>query len=534
MTSKTKILLILWQVILPILSGFCKSPLPYLQNDGNTIRLIVDNKPFLMLAGEIGNSSAFPDYLHPHWPKLAALNLNTLLTPVYWETIEPTEGQFDFGLVDGLIADARKANIRLVLLWFGSWKNCMSCYVPSWVKIDPQRFPRAQDKTGRGMEILSPFSRANLEADARAFAALMRHLRQIDGAAHTVIMVQVENEVGMIPDSRDRSAVAESLFHSQVPAELLNHLQQKKEQLHPKLRQAWAAGGYRTSGIWPEVFGADPFTDDLFMAWHLARYIDQVAERGKAEYPLPMFVNAALIRPGYQPGQYASGGPLPHSMDIWKAAAPHIDFLAPDIYFGDVADWTAQYRRPDNPLFIPEIQAGPNNGVQALYAVGEHRTLGFSPFGIESIDAETRTALADAYGLLAPMAPFILEQYPDAESYGLLSKGPEQRRPQRLLAGDFVLHVEYDREGWERCGGLLWVLSRDEFLVAGAGLTITFESAGAEDERAGILWAQEVRFVDGAPQPIRRLNGDQTHQGRHIRLEPGRMSAQRFRLYKYR
>src|SRR5262249_18008639 len=157
--------------------------------------------------------------------KLVALNLNTVLIPVYWELIEPSEGKFDFSLVDGLIQEARKRKLHLVPLWFASWKNSMSCYAPAWVKKNQQRFPRSQDQAGNGMEILSPFSKENVAADSHAFAAFMRHLREVDANDQTVMMVQVENEIGMIPDSRDRSAVAEQLFNQEVPADLLRYLQ---------------------------------------------------------------------------------------------------------------------------------------------------------------------------------------------------------------------------------------------------------------------------------------------------------------------
>ena len=307
---------------------------PQLRRQGSATQLIVDGQPFLVLGGELGNStSSSLEYMRPVWPKLVSLNLNTVLVPVYWELLEPVEGKFDFTLVDGLIQEARRNKLRLVPLWFASWKNSMSCYAPAWVKRDQKRFPRAQDGAGRGIEILSPFSKENMETDARAFAAFMRHLREVDGRDHTVIMVQVENEIGMIPDSRDRSAIAESLFKQSVPAELMSYLEKRRETLIPEFRAAWAAAGFRSRGTWEEVFGGGPGTDEIFMSWYFARYVNQVTAAGKAEYPLPMFVNAALIRPGYQPGQYPSAGPLPHLMDVWRAGAPTIDFLAPDIYF---------------------------------------------------------------------------------------------------------------------------------------------------------------------------------------------------------
>lgn len=513
--------------------------LPHLRRQGTATQLIVDGQPFLVLAGELGNSSASSlEYMRPIWPKLVKLNLNAVLAPVYWELIEPSEGSFDFSLVDGLIEEARRHKLRLVFLWFGSWKNSMSCYAPAWVKQDQRRFPRAEDRAGRGLEILSPFSQENVEADARAFAALMRHLREVDGQDHTVIMVQVENEIGMIPDSRDRSAVANKLFSQQVPAELMSYLEQHKETLHPELRAAWAANGYRARGTWEEIFGKGPLTDEIFMAWHFARYTNRVAERGKAEYPLPMFVNAALIRPGYVPGQYPSGGPLPHLMDIWRAGAPQIDFLAPDIYFPNFTEWVRRYHRAGNPLFIPEIGLGQLNAVQALYAFAQHDAIGFSPFGIESADEATGEALAAGYDLLRQLAPLILAHQGKGTMVGLLPENLElQRQPQQISLGGYRLNVTYERPSAERAplsGGLAIAIGQDEFLFAGTGVTVTFEADSPGDPQVGILSVEEGKYVNGAWVAGRRLNGDQTHQGRHLRLEPGRFSIQRIKLYRYR
>lgn len=308
------------------------SAIPHLERRGSATQLIVKGKPFLALAGELHNNSATSlEYMKPVWPRLSTMHLNTVLAAVSWALLEPEEGRFDYTLVDGLIRDAQSHQLRLVLLWFGSWKNSWSSYAPDWVKRDFERFPRVQLRSGSGTERVTPFSDRNRDADARAFAALMRRIREVDGEAHTVIMIQVENEVGIVPDARDYSPAASAAYGQPVAKELMDHLQNRTDALHPKLRARWQAAGFKASGTWEIVFG--PETEDLFMAWHYARYIGKVAEAGKAEYALPMFVNAALIRPGYAPGQYNSGGPLPHSMDIWKAAAPQLDFLAPDIYF---------------------------------------------------------------------------------------------------------------------------------------------------------------------------------------------------------
>ena len=510
---------------------------PYLRKQGTATQLIVDDKPFLVLGGELGNSSSSSvEYMAPVWPRLAALKLNTVLMPVYWELIEPAEGKFDFRVVDGLIKDARKHNLKIVPLWFGSWKNSMSSYAPAWVKTDQRRFPRSQDSKGYGMEILSPFSKENVETDARAFAALMRHLREVDASQQTVIMVQVENEIGMIPEARDRSQIANELFNQRVPAEIMNYLQQHKEQLIPEFRTVWATSNFKMTGTWEEIFGRGPGSEEIFMAWYFARYTNRVAEAGKAEYPLPMFVNAALIRPGYQPGQYPSAGPLPHLMDIWRAGAPRIDFLSPDIYFQNFAEWTRRYQRSGNPLFIPEAMPGPVDSVNALYAVGQHDAIGFSPFSIDSLDEETSAAVTASYDLLTQLAPLALASQGKGVMAGLLPEGPEQRQPQQLRLGNYVLYVTFDKPTTQNpnvlSGGLVIAVGADEYLFAGTGLTITFESPGAADPLVGLLAVDEGKYVNGEWVAGRRLNGDQTHQGRHVRL--GGFGIQRVRLYRYR
>ena len=512
---------------------------PYLRKQGTATQLIVDDKPFLVLAGELGNSSSSNvEYMRPVWPKLAAMNLNTVLIPVYWELLEPTEGKFDLRLIDALIQDARKHNLRLVPLWFASWKNSMSSYAPSWVKTNQKRFPRSQERTGNGMEILSPFSKENVETDARAFAAFMRHLREIDASDHTVIMIQVENEIGMIPDSRDRSAIANELFAQPVPSELMNYLQQHKEELVPEFRAVWQVDGFKTRGTWEEIFGKGPGTDELFMAWHFARYANRVAEAGKAEYSLPMFVNAALIRPGAMPGQYPSAGPLPHLMNIWRAGAPKIDFLSPDIYFQNFAEWLRRFDVSGNPIFIPEAMPAPIDSVNGMYAIGQHNAIGFSPFSIDSLDEQTTDALASSYDLLKQLSPLILERQGKGLIAGLLPEGPEQRAPQQLRLGDYILNITFDRPSSQNpnvlSGGLVMSTGPDEYLFAGTGLTITFETDKPGDPIVGLLSVDEGRYVNGQWVAGRRLNGDQTHQGRHVRLPPGRFGIQRVKLYHYR
>ena len=530
-------------------SWSAEAALPHLRRQGTATQLVVDGRPFLIRGGEVGNSAATnPAWLRPHWEKFSALKLNTLLVPAYWDRIEPDEGRFDFSTVDQLVAQARENQMRLVLLWFGSWKNSMSCYAPAWVKRDVARFPRARDVDGTPQEILSPFSAANRDADARAFAALMRHLRETDAAQRTVVMVQVENEIGMIPSARDHGLAASRAWSSAVPAELTRRLADR-DLLTPELRAAWLGAGGKTAGTWPEVFGAGPAGEEVFTAWHFARYTDVVTAAGKKEYALPMFVNAALIRPGHRPGPYPSGGPLPHLFDVWRAAAPSIDFLTPDIYFQNFVEWARRYRRPDNPLFVPEALRSAEASVNGLYAIGGLHAIGFSPFGIESIAEPAAKHLGASYDLLAQLEDLILARQGTGEMAGLLSEGPEQRQPQQVELGGFVLRATFERGAPAALadgvvapsgapaapppsGGLVLKTASDEFIVAGTAVTITFDST-EPGQRAGILSAEEGRFVAGKWENVRWLGGDETHQGRHVRLEPGRFSLQRVRLYLY-
>lgn len=330
--------------------------------------------------------------------------------------IEPREGQLDFALLDGLIQDARRNNLRIVVLWLASWKNGMSSCAPIWVKRDPRRFPRVIEKGGIPVEILSTFGKESMEADARAFAAVMRHIRDVDGEAHTVLMMQVENEVGVLGDSRDRSPAAKQAFDGPVPKELIAYLQQRRDVVIPEFQRVWEAAGTKTSGTWQQVFGPGLETDKIFMAWNYGRYVQQVAAAGKAEYPIPMCVNTWLSEPDSPPRQYPSGGPLPEVMDVWKAAGTAIDIYAPDIYAPNFAEWCDRYQRGGNPLLIPETHGGAAGQANVFYAIGRDEAIGFSPFGIDSFVDKDREVLTDtnndlgkSYEVLMKLAPFILE-----------------------------------------------------------------------------------------------------------------------------
>ncbi len=521
---------------------------PRLEKHGSTQQLIVDGKPFLILGGELGNSSASSaEYMRPHWPRLKAMHLNTVLAPVEWDLIEPAEGKFDWTSVDEVLRDARAHDLKLVLLWFGAWKNSMSTYVPSWVKRDQQRFPRAQLANGTGVEILSAFANETRDADARAFAALMEYLKRADGSENTVLMVQVENEIGMLPIARERGAAADKLFAGAVPADLMRALTARGEKVEPELRERWQKFGRKTSGTWVQVFGDDDWGAEVFTAWHYARFADALAKAGKSKYDLPMFVNAALNRTGRKPGEYPSGGPVPHLLDVWKAGAPNLDFLAPDIYFPNFAQLAARFNRADNMLFIPEANNATNSQgpANAFFSFGEIDALGFSPFSVESL-GDAPNALSRSYEVLKQLTPLILENRGEARMAGFRTRieedGTVVETPVRKVLGGVEFTVTFidpwtprDKQTIGDHGGMSIHAGGEDFWFAGQGITVTFKGADGGLPLAGIDVAEEGVFDEkGKWIAGRRLNGDQTHQGRHIRLPPGQAQIQKVRLYRYR
>ncbi|MCX6320672.1 MAG: DUF5597 domain-containing protein [Bacteroidia bacterium] len=518
--------------------------IPHLKKQGKTTQLIVDDKPFLILGGELGNSSfTSVEYMEPIWPKLKTLNMNTVLAPVYWELIEPEEGMFDFGLLDQLVNEARNNDLRIILLWFGSWKNSMSSHAPSWVKKNQARFPRIRDDKGISQEILTPFSENNLQADLKAYQELMKHIKKFDGNDHTIIMIQTENEIGMLPSARDHSLPANEKYQENVPTELMQYLERNKEILVPEFSELWAKSGFKKSGTWEEIFGTGLQTDEIFMAWYFAKYTNSIVESGKAAYPLPMYVNAALNRPQSKPGiNYPSGGPLPHLMDIWKAGGPSIDFLSPDFYFPDLKRWCDLYTRQGNPLFIPEHRFDNTVAAKAAYTIGHYESIGFAPFSVESSANPENEPLGKMYSVLGQLTPVITTNQGQNKIEGILLDKENQETVFQLGNYEFTVRHSYTlgyennsrNDTWNMAGAIFVQTSDDEFYVAGSGIVVTFRNLSNPSLNVGILKVDEGRFENGKDwKVIRHLNGDQTHQGRHVRIFLESYSILRFELYNY-
>ncbi|HTQ54042.1 MAG TPA: DUF5597 domain-containing protein [Bryobacteraceae bacterium] len=500
-------------------------PLPRIVHQDGRYALFVDGAPYLILGAQVNNSSAWPAMLPKVWPAMEYLHVNTVEMPVYWEQLEPEPGHFDYSITDTLIAQAREHGVRLVLLWFGTWKNGSQHYMPLWMKRDPQRYPRIVSAEGRTVDSPSPYSAATLAADKQAFIALMRHLKTTD-TRHTVIMVQVENEPGTWGSIRDHSPAAQKLFEAPVPAEV-------PAALH------WEA---KPGATWQQAFGAD--ADEFFHAWSVARFVGEVAAAGKQEYPLPLYTNAALrdpLQPG-PPGSYESGGPTDNVIPIWKAAAPALDLLAPDIYQNDPARYLKVlelYGRPDNPLFIPETGSFPPNARFFFAALGDG-AIGFAPFGVDytgfsnaplgapRLNEEALAPFALNYKLVGPM----MREVARLSFAGKLHTAVEEKEEhaQTLDLGPWQALVSYgvppfgfgrNPKGNPQPEGrvLIGQLDENQFLVAGLFCRVDFKARDAAKQREFVR-VEEGSYQGGAFKPIRIWNGDQTDWGLNFSSAP--------------
>jgi len=448
---------------------------------------------------------------------MAALHANTVEAPVYWEQIEAQQGHFDFANVDQLVQGARAHNLHLVILWFGTWKNGNMHYVPQWVKTDTKRFPRMMNPQGEPIDVLSPNSRENLDADKKAFTALMRHLKAVDGDDHTILMVQAENESGGIGSVRDFSPEANTVFAGQVPAGLL-------------------AIVHKQPGTWSQVFGSE--ADETFQAYNQARYVNEIVAAGKAEFAIPVYINVWISYPPAElpersmaiPGiQYPSGGAVQKFVGLWRALAPAIDMIGPDIYASDTGfdlEVMHAYARPDNPLWIPETGRNDEFAKFLFYALGKG-AIGFSPFGVDQsgwniLGDEMGKAHANNFALLGPMN----REIASLNFEGKLKTSVEEpgQAQQELDFGAWQASVNYgfpQYDGRRPPGNkdahgvaLVAQLGPDEFLVTGIDSAVSFHLPGKlPGIRMQVLSAEEGRYENGVWKPLRLWNGDETDRG---------------------
>ncbi len=424
--------------ILLLISNLALAQFPQLSKVGNQTKMLVDGKPFLILGSEMHNSTGTDTAAVTAVMKEAkTLKMNTVLGYAYWEIVEPVEGKFNFDLVDHLILAAEKENLKLILVWFGSWKSTTSSYAPEWVKTNPQRFERYVTEDGSSLEILSPFSDENLKADTKAYVALMKHLIDFD-KKHTVIMLQPENEPGTFMSYRDFSPKAQKAWQAIVPKEVIDYLVKNKGKLFPAFENAWATNGSQTKGTWQELFADQPgyphYAEELFMAFHYSKFINAFAAEGRKVLDLPSYCNGWLYN---KLGYYPHGTINPHVLDMYRAGGNALDFYSPNVYSLDYDMLFSAYKTGGNTLFIPESILSPAG---VLYAIGEYDAIGFAPYGIDGWTYEkNKTLLSDVNQTLAEMSGLITSKFNSPEMRGLYQAPMAKNKS--IEMGDYVLSV---------------------------------------------------------------------------------------------
>ena len=529
--------------------------IPHIEKKNGHPVLMVKDRPMILIAGEVHNSdSSSPAYMEKIWDIAGQLGMNTLLLPAPWDLIEPEEGSFDFSIPRALIDQAREKEMHIVFLWFGSWKNAECMYAPAWVKQDLKRFPRAQIEKGKnkaGRQVsptipvkmpyttLSYLGQETAQADARAFAAFLGFLKDYDEAEQTVVAVQVENETGLLGAAREVSDEADALFAAPVPADFAAYMRNHTDTMTEEIRAAVLTG--KPEGSWQEVFGET--AEELFSAYHVARFVNTVAAAGKAVYPLPMAANCWLDKGG-KPGSYPTGGPVSKVHEVWDFCAPNIEVYCPDIYVPQFKAVCDEFTRRGGALFIPESATHSYCAPRLVYTLGHYHAMCYSPFGFDDIGKpftaiqgflfgmdvsdpalKTPQSFAEyaAFGqILREMMPMLAEAYGTDRLQAVSAEtdpaipgpggNPFAAIPPTMSFGGFRLSVRFQSPMNPRNDGacLCLKISDSECWVVGSACGLTFTSADPAKPNLDLLQVEEGRFENGAWISGRRLNGDET------------------------
>ncbi|MFV0363479.1 MAG: DUF5597 domain-containing protein [Suipraeoptans sp.] len=509
----------------------------YLKEEHGIKKLIVNDNPYIMLAGEVHNSnSSSVEQMETVWDKAESLGMNTLLLPVSWEMIEPKEGVFDFSIVEGLVLQARRRGKKIVFLWFGTWKNAQCMYAPEWVKKDINRFKRAEVKKGKNKTMLENFygipytslsflSSETKESDTKSFRMLMRFIKEIDEKENTVVMVQVENETGLQGSARENSDEADRLFESAVPADFVAYMKSNTETMNEDVKSSVLSGS--SSGSWKEVFG--DIAEEIFSAYYISGYVGDIARGGREEYDLPMLANCWLDK-GEEAGRFPSGGPVSRVMEVWKYRAPAVDVLAPDIYVHNFCEVCDSYIKMNNPLLIPETATHSYAGPRQTYVIGHYHAMGFAPFGFEEMGEPfsaidmylfgadtTDPALGtpqnvDEYSwysnTLSDMMPLLSDKYGTKDLQAVIC---ERKEDDTMIFDDYGFKIIMDNPRLSRKDGVCLILkeAKDEFYIIANGCIVTYFSNNEGLPNVDIISLEEGKIEEGKWKVTKRLNGDE-------------------------
>lgn len=434
-----------------------KMQIPRLKTIDGKVRLMVDGAPYFILGMQLDCDSCYDaDNMAGLMAQAKRMGCNSVALLLYWRLIEPEMGQYDFTILDAMIAAAEKCDLRIVLVWFGSYKNGCLQYAPDWVRSDQDRFQRAWRRDGTRLEPFAcPTCKETLVADRDAVCQVFTRLKERD-VSRRVILFQVNNEIGLLTTDRCYC---------------------------PRCQERYDAGAYDA-----QASGAAAFSADCFLAFQ-----ETIAAAAKAIYPLPCYLNAWLsgTSPSSRPGQYPAGGPEPRVLAQYLREKRAIDFVSPDVYSTGQAAFhrlCALYDAPGNPLYIAEHSAGKGSRMEKnVFYTLAYGAIGFDPWAIDSafpdqngqplVDNRTfrwsdeAYDLADSYIPLSDAMPLVAAHAGTGALQAFVQEDGEWGAA--LCFGDVYVDIGFESKKGDSRGCVIR-LEKDVFAVIGCKANVSF------------------------------------------------------------
>jgi hypothetical protein len=486
-----------------------------MQEANGHLLLYVDGHPFAALASEVpwwdlrpgdaGQNLGVYDYLYAAAEKM---NLNAIKVPVKWAMVEPQEGRYDFSYVDHAKQTAEKYHLKLVLDWFGHYASndgniygdlAGQQYAPLYIIQDEARYPRAVDADGAAHHnAISYEYDPVIKRESLAFRAFMQHIKEIDSSAHTIVMVQFENEISVFGSDRK----------------------------NPKL---WRDH----SPVANQTFAEKHYTDDLkYSAWRLSsHWLRPVSDAGSAAYPIPLFHNYV----GGTIEDWMVGGAPGEDVATDLENCPNVSFIGVNLYVPEDVSADAlraalsRFKVSRNQPAITETNSGPGLVAPrlAFLALGEFGAPIFAPWALnvsypadyapyvlpDGTLANGAFTLRDAYGALSKASEQILWYATTDKLAVFMPKIPGQRWSETRNVSGFALAVSGSGDGQ----AIVIHPSGHEFLVVGYHAEVdlkdgefvwpAMQSLHVEDGHfSGGQWIREGEPSSGVNQSTHTLN----------------------------
>jgi hypothetical protein len=490
--------------------------MPHFEEANGHKVLYVDGEPFSVLAVEIpwwdliyGKYKETETAYDGLYPAAAKLGLNALKVPIKWSMVEPEKGVYNFSYLDHAKSMAENNHLKLILNWFGHYASADGTvygnltgelYAPMYIVTDDKLYPRAVDADGiPHHNAISYDYEPIVEREIAAFRAFMQHIKEVDSQAHTILMVQVENEIAVFGVDRH----------------------------NPKLWRDHSPASNKR-------FAENGFSDDLkYSAWDLSyNWIRRLTDAGAAVYALPLFHNYV----GGRVADWMVGGAPGEDVNTYLRNCPSISFIGVNSYF--CAEWrwdntcareshatVDQLREPLNRYSvgrnlpaITEINSGstPLTSRLAYIAVGEFGAPIFAPWSLTASYPEPYEpyvlkdgnlangafALRETYTSLSKALPQITYYATTDKLKVFMSHSSGQRFTQTEEVNGFKLTVSGEHNGQ----AIVIHPSQHHFLAVGYRSSVSLHDpafqwpAMKNLEIRKVFWARDRWQSDGDPQ----------------------------------